>query len=511
MDLSDYKTGTPTRGGQDENAVPTSSRNRFRVLGRLRPRLPAMLPFDKEQPHKRKRKKLAAFYDVHEQPILMLAFLLSLQHYMTVQSLTVLQPKVLSEFLCTDADNPAIGLLVGSASFISGIGTLVQTTAGVRLPVIQSGALATSSPALAELKFDHIPCPANSTLDDGVWVTRLLEVQAGTAVAAFTEVFMGGLGVVGVFQRWITPLTMTPAIALIGLSNISAATQPASTSWTIAAINGGREEAERLHNVLFHPSDLRHRSHRMACLPLFDDARPLPARSRRSHRPDDKPHKQYDVVPCSAPIPVGHPCGWLGVHGGHGVREPDHHDGDGVRLLRVRGGRRPASAAATCHQSRYLHRGPGMPVGGLLRYRRSLRLAGLEPRPDCPDQVCQPTRGPDGSRDHDRVRADHQGERVHAQHPYAHRRRAAARAPLGPGGRRTGAPALRGLDLVAQRVHRGRLPRLGHRPTDARRTRVRVRHYPGPRDRQGDLRVLLIWICNRRLRGMLTGSHYPRH
>ncbi|KAL1432684.1 hypothetical protein MTO96_012899 [Rhipicephalus appendiculatus] len=29
---------------------------------------------------------------------------------------------------------------------------------------------------------------------------------------------------------------MTPAIALIGLSNISAATEPASTSWTIAAI-----------------------------------------------------------------------------------------------------------------------------------------------------------------------------------------------------------------------------------------------------------------------------------
>lgn len=195
-----------------------------------------MLHFDKEQPHKRKRKKLAAFYDVHEQPILILAFLLSLQHYMTVQGMTVLQPKALSKYLCTDEDNPAIGLLVGSSSFISGIGTLVQTTAGVRLPVIQSGAVALKSPVLAELNFDSTPCPDNSTFDDEVWMTRLLEVQASTAAAAFTEVFMGGLGVVGVFQRWITPLTMTPAIALIGLDNISAATEPASTSWTIAAI-----------------------------------------------------------------------------------------------------------------------------------------------------------------------------------------------------------------------------------------------------------------------------------
>lgn len=61
-------------------------------------------------------------------------------------------------------------------------------------------------------------------------------MQASTAVGALTELFMGGLGFVGLFHRWITPLTMTPAIALIGLSNISAATEPASTSWTIAAI-----------------------------------------------------------------------------------------------------------------------------------------------------------------------------------------------------------------------------------------------------------------------------------
>ncbi|XP_075740879.1 solute carrier family 23 member 2 [Rhipicephalus microplus] len=243
MDVSDYKAGTPPRGLQDvsmlqsqENGMPSSSRNRFRVLGKLRPKLPAMLHFDREQPHKRKRKKLAAFYDVHEQPIITLSLLLSLQHYMTVQGLAVLQPKALSKFLCTEEDNPAIGLLVGSTSFIAGIGTLVQTTAGVRLPVIQSGALTMASPAVAELKYDSVPCPDNSTFDDEIWTSRILEMQASTAVGALTELFMGGLGFVGLFHRWITPLTMTPAIALIGLSNISAATEPASTSWTIAAI-----------------------------------------------------------------------------------------------------------------------------------------------------------------------------------------------------------------------------------------------------------------------------------
>ncbi|KAL1432685.1 hypothetical protein MTO96_012900 [Rhipicephalus appendiculatus] len=124
MDISDYKAGTPPRGLQDvsmlqsqENGMPSSSRNRFRVL-----------------------------------------------------------PKALSKFLCTEEDNPAIGLLVGSTSFIAGIGTLVQTTAGVRLPVIQSGALTMASPAVAELKYDIVPCPDNSTFDDEIWTSRILEV-----------------------------------------------------------------------------------------------------------------------------------------------------------------------------------------------------------------------------------------------------------------------------------------------------------------------------------------------
>lgn len=195
-----------------------------------------MLHFDREQAHKRKRKKLAAFYEIHEQPILILTFILSLQHYMTVQGMTALQPKVLSKFLCTDEDNPAIGRLVGSTSFVSGVGTLLQTTVGVRLPVVQSGALGIASPALAELKFDFTPCPENSTPDDEIWMSRILNVQANVAVGAATELLMGAMGFVGVFQRWITPLTLTPVVALIGFSSLSAATEPASTSWTIAVI-----------------------------------------------------------------------------------------------------------------------------------------------------------------------------------------------------------------------------------------------------------------------------------
>ncbi|CAN8032723.1 unnamed protein product, partial [Ixodes persulcatus] len=63
-----------------------------------------------------------------------------------------------------------------------------------------------------------------------------LKVQATLAVGAITELLMGAVGLVGMMQRWMTPLTMTPIITLIGISTLTTATEPASTSWTLSGI-----------------------------------------------------------------------------------------------------------------------------------------------------------------------------------------------------------------------------------------------------------------------------------
>ncbi|CAN7988414.1 unnamed protein product, partial [Ixodes hexagonus] len=103
-----------------------------------------------------------------------------------------------------------------------------------RLPVIQSSSLALRSSAIAELRFDVKPCPQNATADDDVWRARMLQVQSTLAVGAITEVLMGATGLVGMIQRWMTPLTMTPIITLIGISTLTTATEPASTSWAVS-------------------------------------------------------------------------------------------------------------------------------------------------------------------------------------------------------------------------------------------------------------------------------------
>ncbi|KAM7291199.1 hypothetical protein ISCGN_027774 [Ixodes scapularis] len=196
-----------------------------------------MLRFDREpQPQKRKHKKLASYYEVQDQPILIITLLLSVQHLLAVQGSTIYHPKLLSQFLCTEENSPIIGLLVGSATFMSGLGTFVQATVGIRLPVFQRSSLALKSSALAELRFNVKPCPQNATSDADLWRSRVLQVQATLAVGAITELLMGAVGLVGMMQRWMTPLTMTPIITLVGISTLTTATEPASTSWTLSGI-----------------------------------------------------------------------------------------------------------------------------------------------------------------------------------------------------------------------------------------------------------------------------------
>ena len=50
------------------------------------------------------------------------------------------------------------------------------------------------------------------------------------------QVFLGVTGIIGLMLRWITPLTITPAVAMIGISLFEAASFYASGNWGIAIL-----------------------------------------------------------------------------------------------------------------------------------------------------------------------------------------------------------------------------------------------------------------------------------
>ena len=152
-----------------------------------------------------------------------------------------------------------------------------------RLPIIQGGTFSFFVPTFAILSLPGFVCPedfdmknrkwtrSNMTYDEKTeeWQIRMREIQGAICVSAIFQVVMGfsgrrfsirideiqliiilikvlfrnkriilhtilTLGLMGLILRFITPLTITPAVAMIGIALFEAASGQASSHWGIA-------------------------------------------------------------------------------------------------------------------------------------------------------------------------------------------------------------------------------------------------------------------------------------
>lgn len=62
------------------------------------------------------------------------------------------------------------------------------------------------------------------------------QIQGAIIVSSMVEVFIGALGLPGILLKYIGPLTITPTVALIGLSGFQAAGERAGKHWGIAML-----------------------------------------------------------------------------------------------------------------------------------------------------------------------------------------------------------------------------------------------------------------------------------
>ena len=158
---------------------------------------------------------------------------------------TVSIPFILCPLLCIRDDDPARGYIISTLLFVSGIITLLQVTLGCRLPIIQGGTFSFLVPTIAILSLDHNKCPeglmnGNVSFTEEekleIWQERMREVQGAICVASLFQVVLGFTGIIGVMLRWITPLTIAPAVTMIGLSLFEAASFYAQGNWGIAIL-----------------------------------------------------------------------------------------------------------------------------------------------------------------------------------------------------------------------------------------------------------------------------------
>ena len=167
-------------------------------------------------------------YGIDDVPPLPVTLGLGFQHYLTMFGSTVAIPLLLAPELGIDKDPEALGWLICTMFFVSGLTTLLQTTFGNRLPLVQGGTFSFLTPTIAICGM--------TALDGAGYEVRLQHIQGAVLVGGLVEVLIGVTGLVGRLLRFVGPITIAPTIALIGLSLFRFGAPQAGLHWGIGGL-----------------------------------------------------------------------------------------------------------------------------------------------------------------------------------------------------------------------------------------------------------------------------------
>ncbi|WP_411845897.1 solute carrier family 23 protein [Roseibacillus persicicus] len=165
-------------------------------------------------------------YTIDDKPPLGTSLLLGFQHYLTMFGSTVAIPLLLQSHL--GASNAELAILISTMFLVSGICTFLQSTFGCRLPIIQGGTFSFLGPAIAI-------CGMASLADAG-FEMRMQHVQGAVIAGSFFEMIIGFSGLMGKVLKFITPVTIAPTIALIGLALFKFGAPLAGQHWGIGGL-----------------------------------------------------------------------------------------------------------------------------------------------------------------------------------------------------------------------------------------------------------------------------------
>lgn len=194
---------------------------------------------------KKRSKVLGLSYLINENPPWYICLLLGFQHYLTMLGGTLAIPFILSGPMCFANNTLAISEVLSTIFFASGLVTLLQSTFGVRLPIVQGGTFSFLTPTFAILSLPQWTCPkvndaenenstASSLDSDAIWKPRMREIQGAIIVSALFQIVIGFTGLIGVLLRFIGPLTIAPTITLVGVALFHVAADHAGNHWGIS-------------------------------------------------------------------------------------------------------------------------------------------------------------------------------------------------------------------------------------------------------------------------------------
>jgi len=171
--------------------------------------------------------KKSLLYGIDDRPPLFETMMLGFQHYLTMFGSTVAIPLLLAPAFGLE-DPVKKGWLIATMFFVSGITTLLQTTWGNRLPIVQGGTFSFLAPTFAICGM--------AALANAGWEIRMQHVQGAIIAGSLVEIFIGASGMIGRLLKYVGPITIAPTIALIGLALFKFGAPEAGRHWPIGGL-----------------------------------------------------------------------------------------------------------------------------------------------------------------------------------------------------------------------------------------------------------------------------------
>ncbi|KAK6926650.1 Nucleobase cation symporter 2 family [Dillenia turbinata] len=150
-------------------------------------------------------------YDLRDTPGLVPIGLYGLQHYVSMLGSIILIPLVIVPAMGGSQEDMA--MVVSTVMFVSGMTTLLHTSFGTRLPLIQGPSFVYLAPALA-----IIHSPEFLRLNGNNFKHIMKQLQGAIIIASAVQSFLGYSGLMSLILRFINPVVVAPTVAAVGLS-----------------------------------------------------------------------------------------------------------------------------------------------------------------------------------------------------------------------------------------------------------------------------------------------------
>ncbi len=165
-------------------------------------------------------------YGVDDRPPPMRAVVLALQHVLTMFGATVSVPLLLGPMM--GMDQAQIATLISSVMLCSGVATLLQTTLGTRLPIVQGVSFSFLAAFIAIIDYGK---------QNGLSPAEMMQLIAGSIiVGSLVEIAVGFSGLVGLIRRALSPVVIGPVIMLIGLALFQHGAPKAGEHWPTSGL-----------------------------------------------------------------------------------------------------------------------------------------------------------------------------------------------------------------------------------------------------------------------------------